>query len=183
MNCGDISRYIESFLQVDSPEGKGRSLRLNHDLPKDVSGYISGKSNGVFLWAVFVTRLLLESVFLHHRAFNRVQRIEEIPEELDILLQLALESVDLSRQEKMAGALTIARNAGQSLPAELFFSIIWSIMMVCSYFINSQNFCHQIANKFKSSILPCISISNEYAKVCWKSVSGRWFLCIEWSLN
>ncbi|KAM0558473.1 hypothetical protein ACHAPJ_004665 [Fusarium lateritium] len=121
MNCGDISRYIESFLQADLSEEKGRSLRLSHDLPKDVSEHISSKANGVFLWAVFATRLLLDGVFLHHRVFNRVQRIEDIPEELDSLLKLALESVDVSHQERMAGALTIARDAEQPLPAELFF--------------------------------------------------------------
>ncbi|KAJ4250569.1 hypothetical protein NW762_011826 [Fusarium torreyae] len=119
--CEQIENIAQFARKEDSPERKIRSSRLSHDLPKDLSGYISGKANGVFLWAVFATRLLLEGLFLHHRVFNRVQRVEAIPDELGSLLMLALESVDVSRQEKMAGALTIARDADQPLPAELFF--------------------------------------------------------------
>nr|RBQ90555.1 hypothetical protein FVER53263_07864 [Fusarium verticillioides] len=109
VNWSDISRYITFHL-----EGSQVQSYMNRSKYKD----ISAKAEGDFLWAVLVTRFLLEDPPLVLDAYNGADSVAGIPNNLPGLAKLVTESLSCG---KAAEYLTMAREAKRYLAAEILY--------------------------------------------------------------
>ncbi|KAG9506107.1 hypothetical protein J7337_003088 [Fusarium musae] len=87
---------------------------MNHSKYKD----ISAKAEGDFLWAVLVTRFLLEDPPLVLDAYNGADSVAGIPNNLPGLVKLVTESLSCG---KAAEYLAMAREAKRYLAAEILY--------------------------------------------------------------
>ncbi|KAF5639125.1 uncharacterized protein FTJAE_4915 [Fusarium tjaetaba] len=109
VNWSDISRYITFHL-----DGSQVQSYMNHSKYKD----ISAKAEGDFLWAVLVTRFLLEAPPLVLDAYNGADSVAGIPNNLPGLAKIVTESLSCG---KAAEYLTMAHEAKRYLAAEILY--------------------------------------------------------------
>lgn len=78
------------------------------------------RSMGVFLWVFLVTQLLREGLSNGDKSSDLERRVSRCPDDLGEFFKHILASVDSFYHEKMAGTLMVARDAGESLPTDMF---------------------------------------------------------------
>ncbi|EXA50788.1 hypothetical protein FOVG_03356 [Fusarium oxysporum f. sp. pisi HDV247] len=116
-NRGDINRYIKFHLE-GSPLQKNKDCSKYKDLDLES---LSAQAQGDFLWAVLVTRFLLEDPSPLVDAYNGAENVEDISHNLSGLAKIVAESSNLQCYGKAAEYLTIAREAKRCLAAEILF--------------------------------------------------------------
>ncbi|KAF5631440.1 hypothetical protein F52700_6843 [Fusarium sp. NRRL 52700] len=117
VNRGDISRYITFHLEGSHLQSyMARSKCTDLDL-----GSLSAQAQGDFLWAVLVTRFLLEDPSLLLDTYNGAEKVEDIPHNLPGLAKIVIESSNFQSCGKAAEYLAIARETKPCLAAEILY--------------------------------------------------------------
>ncbi|SCV26765.1 related to small s protein [Fusarium fujikuroi] len=116
-NRGDINRYIT--FQLEGSHLQSYMDRSNYrDLDVESLG---AQAQGNFLWAVLVTRFLLEEPSLLLDAYNGAENVADIPHNLPSLVKSVTKSSNFQACGKAAEYLTITREAKRSLAAEILY--------------------------------------------------------------
>ncbi|KAG5796806.1 hypothetical protein H9Q69_004141 [Fusarium xylarioides] len=117
VNRSDIRRYITFHL-----EGSHVQSYMDRSKYKDLDlEALSAQAQGDFLWAVLVTRFLLEDPSLVLDAYNGAENVADIPNNLPGLAKIVTESSSFQSSGKAAEYLTIARGAKRYLAAEILY--------------------------------------------------------------
>nr|CEG05105.1 unnamed protein product [Fusarium clavum] len=114
----DISNYVSSKFEADVLF-KGLKRRQPH-VAAELLESIVKKSSGVFLWVTIVVASLLAGIEAGDRVEDLQETLDQLPEEIELLYERILESVDSRYREHTAKILQLM-SAFKTPPSPLLF--------------------------------------------------------------
>jgi hypothetical protein len=114
----DISNYVSSRFEADVLF-KGLKRRQPH-VAAELLESIVKKSSGVFLWVTIVVASLLAGIEAGDRVEDLQETLDQLPEEIELLYERILESVDSRYREHTAKILQLM-SAFKTPPSPLLF--------------------------------------------------------------
>jgi hypothetical protein len=118
----DIRRFVTDQLRTH-PRWAAEEAHGTGATKAQLVEQILAKADGVFLWALFVTRSLQEGLSSGDRTADLHQRLNGLPTDLEQLFKRMLESVDSVDHPKMAGILQVASHALEPLHIDLYWQV------------------------------------------------------------
>jgi hypothetical protein len=116
----DIQSFVSDQLQTH-PKWAPESTEGAEEV--ELVEQIATRSDGVFLWAFFVTRSLREGLENGDTISELHKRLSSLPRDLERLFKHMLESVNRIDHPKMAGILQVATHALEPLHIDLYWHV------------------------------------------------------------
>lgn len=115
----DIKRFVIDQLRVPA-ESKFKMSEVERD---QICQQVAARSDGVFLWAFFVTKTLREALSRGDSVEDLRRHLSGLPGDLEQLFKAMLESLDRVSHQKMAGILLAASHALEPLHVDLYWML------------------------------------------------------------
>ncbi|KAH8178383.1 NACHT nucleoside triphosphatase [Sarocladium implicatum] len=116
----DIRNYTKSRLEAHPRYGALQTERRDA-ISSALIDEVVDKSHGVFLWVVLVLHQLREGLTNDDTLMDLRRRLLVFPDDLDAFFNYIVDSVDPFYKRKMACTLSIALEAEEPLPLEIYY--------------------------------------------------------------
>lgn len=122
----DIKTYIHDTIGLHPHTAT--LIEMDGTIVDKIQGELTGKSSGVFLWVVLACRSLIQGFAAYDTPEELLQRLEELPPELNDLFRLILQRFDPRYREQAAKLLSLCYhstvvNTGSGHPHKPLFTL------------------------------------------------------------